>query len=330
MIMSVCDVPDVLKVMRLVKLAITIIKIVVPIMLILSCMIDLIKNVISPDDLGQTGNVVTKKAMAAVIVFLIPTFVGIIFNLLGSSVEYKKCIDMVETTNVDELYEKNMAAYMNNLKNDSTFDNYNTAKAYLYNIKNDELKKKYTKELAEYEKMFSEKTSDGPVIPMVGGDFLEVAKKTWQNIVLGNKYFTYGPSSVPPSGSQINCSGYVSWVLYNYGYNDFKGWQHTTDYFAQTNFKEKYGWSEITISPGQDITNIVRPGDIIVRCDYGKKGHMDIVARVDGNTVYGYDAGASKSIKHGDYPDGKRINWFTKDDRPGKIIRVTPPNSYTY
>ena len=80
MILSICDVPDVLKVMRLIKIVITIIKIAVPIILIISVMIDYAKAVSSDDNdlLRKANTLAVKKAIGALLVFFIPTFVSII------------------------------------------------------------------------------------------------------------------------------------------------------------------------------------------------------------------------------------------------------------
>ena len=63
MILSICDLTEVKKIMRIIKIVILLIRIAVPIILII----------------------------AAVLVFLIPTFVSAIFTLIGANTEYKKC-----------------------------------------------------------------------------------------------------------------------------------------------------------------------------------------------------------------------------------------------
>ena len=50
---------------------------------------------------------------------------------------------------------------------------------------------------------------------------------------------------IPINGKLVDCSSFVSWVLYEYGYKEFAGKQHRTKNFMQTNWNEKYGWEEI-------------------------------------------------------------------------------------
>ena len=60
MILSICDLPDALKVMRIVNIVITIIKVVVPIMLIVSAMIDFARAV-SDSELNKITSKFKKK-----------------------------------------------------------------------------------------------------------------------------------------------------------------------------------------------------------------------------------------------------------------------------
>ncbi len=101
MILSICDLPDVVKVMKIVKIVITIIRIVVPILLIVSVMIDLVKAVTNAE-LNKITKPMVNKVIAAILVFLIPTFVRLIANIVGVSTEYEKCLGdlTVETTNL--------------------------------------------------------------------------------------------------------------------------------------------------------------------------------------------------------------------------------------
>lgn len=95
MILSVCDINEVKEVMKIVKIVISIIRIFVPILLIVFCMIDFMKATSSDnaDALKNAGKLAVQRAIAAVLVFLIPTFVSAIFNLLGAKAEYKKCFE---------------------------------------------------------------------------------------------------------------------------------------------------------------------------------------------------------------------------------------------
>ena len=79
-------------VLRIGGIAIFIIKLVVPIMLIIVGMLDMSKAVTEKDEnkIKDAQHKLIKKAIAAVLVFLIVTIVGVLMNLIGAD-DYKKC-----------------------------------------------------------------------------------------------------------------------------------------------------------------------------------------------------------------------------------------------
>lgn len=107
-ILNICDVPDILKVFKIIKLVINIIRIAVPIILIVSIMIDLLKRVTKAEDFSKYGKLITNKIIAAVVVFLVPSFIAIIISLYGTKIGYNDCLDAATTNNINDLYEKHM------------------------------------------------------------------------------------------------------------------------------------------------------------------------------------------------------------------------------
>ena len=91
MMLCICDLPDVLKVMRIVNIVITIIKVVVPILLIVSAMIDFARAV-SDAELNKITKPMVNKVIAAILVFLIPTFVKLIAEITLNDGEYQNCL----------------------------------------------------------------------------------------------------------------------------------------------------------------------------------------------------------------------------------------------
>lgn len=156
-----------------------------------------------------------------------------------------------------------------------------------------------------------------------GGDFLKVAENVWNKVC--STFTTYGGTTVPPKGKTIDCSAYVSWVLYEYGYTEFGGSQTNTEKLYTTNWNQKYGWEEISVAAGENVVSKLQPGDILVRRG-ASEGHTQIVVSVeDSGAVYVYDCGDESNWIG---KNGKPMN-YTKfaafDSRPGKIIRVTAP-----
>lgn len=158
------------------------------------------------------------------------------------------------------------------------------------------------------------------------GEFLDVAYEIWLEVC--KRFTSYGGSETPPTGTQIDCSGYVSWVLYQYGVvtgdddlvKEFKGWQHTTETLKTVPW-DKFGFEVIPVAAGQDVRPILQPGDILDRSvGDGASGHTQIIVEVKNGVVYTYDCG---SASHWIGKNGEPYisNFAASDSRPGIIIR---------
>ncbi len=161
--------------------------------------------------------------------------------------------------------------------------------------------------------------------------FLEVAEEVWRNVC--SNFGSYGTlGAIPPTHTnQIDCSGYVSWVLYEYGYTDISS-QMSSYVFYNTNWTEKYGWEEIPFGEGANITDMIQPGDIVVRRN-NSEGHVAIVVEPVSGGALSYDCGSPTNwINNGGNPVLKEL-FYTGEysaecpqlSAEGKIIRVTQP-----
>ena len=83
-------------VLRLVGIVVLAIKIAVPIILIVVGMMDLAKAVMgkNEDEIKKAQQGLIKKAIAAVIVFLVASLVGVLMSLVGSD-DYKECVECI-------------------------------------------------------------------------------------------------------------------------------------------------------------------------------------------------------------------------------------------
>ena len=126
MILSICDEPRILEVFRIIKLLITIIKIVVPLILIISGMITFIKA-IQDSETSKALNVFVKKCIAAILIFLIPTFVSIIANVVGSGTEYANCFKLATKEGIQSAYNSRAKQYVLNAKNTLNYGAYQLA-----------------------------------------------------------------------------------------------------------------------------------------------------------------------------------------------------------
>ncbi len=80
-----CEDPGVLRVIYLVKIALNIIRYVLPIVLILKVSLDIYKNILAGDtDKESIVKKVGNRIVACIIVFCIPTIIKLLFSLLGN------------------------------------------------------------------------------------------------------------------------------------------------------------------------------------------------------------------------------------------------------
>ncbi len=149
---------------------------------------------------------------------------------------------------------------------------------------------------------------------------LDIASDLWQIIDAEN--FEYGGTSIPPTNKKIDCSAYVSWVLYELGFTEEFNVQRTTEYFNETDWEEKFGWEEIEVSENEDVTSKLQAGDILVRDDGNNDGNMYIVARNDSGTIYAYDAGSKNNWENSGGEPVDKTAFAKSDKRAGKIIRI--------
>ena len=76
-----CNEEGVRQTFHLIKSILEVLRIVVPIGLIVMTTLDITKKVINPDDKDGQKKIMT-RAIAAIIVFFIPTIIGIVFRLV--------------------------------------------------------------------------------------------------------------------------------------------------------------------------------------------------------------------------------------------------------
>ncbi len=121
-ILSICDNEDVLAMIRVVKVVINIIRIIVPILLIVSLSIDFTKAMIdgNNDSIAKASKLAISKAIAAVLIFFIPNFVNIVIKLVSDDETYKKClsyqVERVDNETTTFAYGESNIIFMNNLK----------------------------------------------------------------------------------------------------------------------------------------------------------------------------------------------------------------------
>ena len=139
MILNICDLPEVMKVMRIINIVILIIRIVVPILLMISAMISLV-HAITDAELNKLTKPMVNKVIAAVLVFLIPTFVRVIARIAGNNGAYEKCLTIVSKQEIQDAYTDQALSWTEKAEDTKTIDDYNTAQTYLIHIKDQDEK----------------------------------------------------------------------------------------------------------------------------------------------------------------------------------------------
>lgn len=129
-ILNLCDNGDILSVFRIINIVITIIKIVVPIILIVSLMIDYTRAVYQKDSdaLSRINKLASKKAIAAILIFYIPTFVNIIAKVSSYNDDsYLGCLSNATKERIEYAYTSFAQKYVDIAKKEATDSSYTLA-----------------------------------------------------------------------------------------------------------------------------------------------------------------------------------------------------------
>ena len=137
MILGICDNPSVLEVMNIISKIIMIIKIAVPIILIVIVMIDFMKCIKVGDEdlLKKAQRMAINRAIAAVLIFLIPTFVGTLVRVSTNGTEYQACFSENISETTKEAYIANAERIVSKAESTLNYNDYNNAIIAVNNIK---------------------------------------------------------------------------------------------------------------------------------------------------------------------------------------------------
>lgn len=163
--------------------------------------------------------------------------------------------------------------------------------------------------------------------------FFDTAQACWDFIVQHGGSISYGalgacPFATPGGNhkSSIDCSGFVTWVLYEWGTGEIKSYfanQRATPTLMKDNYQDLFGWTQIELGADQDAKPLLQPGDILVRDngEGGAYGHTAIVKEVNGDVV-GWDCGSASNWQTDCTETTIGSGFVSGDGRKGKIIRI--------
>lgn len=134
MVLGICSAPEVLEVMRIVKIVITIIKIAVPILLIIFGMITYVRAITDSDNdnITKANKTIVNMFIAAVAIFLVPTIVGVVFDVAGAN--SNGVIDCFYNADKEGIIN----GYINRIETSFSKVDYNKAKRYIDNLDDDD------------------------------------------------------------------------------------------------------------------------------------------------------------------------------------------------
>lgn len=94
--LHICEYPGVIRSLKMIGLIIFIAKIAVPLLLMYTSIVDVLKTVLSGkiEDLKKSGFIILKRTIAALVVFFVPSIVNFVFSTMVDIVdspEYKTC-----------------------------------------------------------------------------------------------------------------------------------------------------------------------------------------------------------------------------------------------
>lgn len=150
MILGICGEPDILKVIMLVKTVMNIIRIAVPIVLIVLMMIDYARAAANNIAVSKTNMIFVYRGIAAAAIFLIPTIVITLLNLVGANdKQFKDCMDFANPVGISNAYTTKAIKAIANLRTTLSNDDYFNAEIAIRNVEDETVKNDLSSQLEE-------------------------------------------------------------------------------------------------------------------------------------------------------------------------------------
>ncbi len=228
MILSICNLPDSLKVIRIINIVITIIRISVPIILMVSVMISLLKAVTNAE-LNKITKPMINKVIAAILIFLIPTFVRVIAYISGNNEEYTTCINNATSEGIENAFITNANIYIDKAYESLDRNDYNTAMGYANNINDDNISIDLQNKINELDVYFNledrlnrlDKNFDLTEYKAISNDINNIENEDLRNKLLNRyndiKHYTKTDVVTESNSVRYHINGYnnLKFYLYN-------------------------------------------------------------------------------------------------------------------
>lgn len=271
MILQICDNPTVLSVMRIVNIAILIIKIVVPILLILTGMITLLKTIKvgEEDSLAKAKKQLINNAIAAVVIFFVPTFVNVLVKVSLTNGEYKNCLNNTSTEVINQKYYDIAVNSISKAESSSKYNDYYDAVNKVNNIKDTDTKNALKKRLDNVKDIIDKKIEENNKKENTNSENNSGSSGNNNNSG-GNGSNTTVPDTsnpgtfTPDSGKTSNCNKNGKYQLCSAK----KGIFGSFAYYDKAAVNDTSNRNSIEMDPSWKNTNLV---NVSTTCSNGKK-----------------------------------------------------------
>lgn len=259
-ISSCCNDYGLAGILAIIKQALTIIQIIVPIILIVMASINLFQMIVNPDE-KKNIKALVNKFVAAIIVFLLPFVVNLVIELLPETFNLTSCWN--DATTLTKEQQSRSSTYISSTR---------TAQ-------------KFSTDPSEYE--LGTVTSNASV-----EEFITQVDAVYK--MAYNNGYSYGDShSTPPSNDGvISCDRLIARALWNIGYTDQVDGGFGTDGDMEK-YLESHNFIKIT-----DINSLQRGDIVVVRRPDGTEGHTFVITAYDSSTgiCSKYDEGSDARV----------------------------------
>lgn len=159
-LLGICDNPDVLSFMMVLNTILLAIKVVIPLVLVLSLSIRFMNAVRTGNEdlFKKARQVAVKNAIAVVLIFLVPMFVSTVVVAAAGGNSYAGCLDSANASNINALYSARANNILSIAENEQNYSTLGQARMEISKIRDPEEKKSLTARANALEETIKEKT----------------------------------------------------------------------------------------------------------------------------------------------------------------------------
>ena len=154
-LLAFCDEPDVLRTMKIIVIALNIMKTVIPLIVIILGIKDffgVITATKAEEKVKEAVSTLIRRIIAALIVFFIPNIIEFSLSLIdNNTTAYTKCIDKATTEGIKQAYYDKAEILINKVRKSLDFADYSDARDYVNKLEYNSIKTKLQAELKEVE-----------------------------------------------------------------------------------------------------------------------------------------------------------------------------------